>query len=583
MALGWRWRRTPEQADPGAAAALASAPSAAHIQRPSGSGMARGLFALTLALGAAQAVVGRNVMNSDGISYLDLGDAIVRGDSAAINGYWSPLYAALQGAAQSVIHPSIRWDFSVVHLVNLLIFIGILTVFHFTWRRFLLPHPSPGVRSANAVPWSWMLVGYALFGWATLELLTVKIVTPDLLLLGFVYAACVVLDVIRRAGATWQKYALLGVILGFGYLSKAMLFPMSVVFLAVSAMCAGTGNWRRAARITLVASAAFAAVSAPWVASLSKQKGYLTYGLTGRLNYYWYVNSTPPFDHGPVAPEGAVAHPPRVIHQDPLVYLFPSPPQSSYPFWYDPSYWHEGVKPHFDPVRHVRLVVFNAQILFRMGPGQYVFLALTLFLLFLSPRTFLRSLGRQWHVWVPAACALMLYLLIYVEDRLAAPWLFLLFTAVMLAVMRGESSLRDLLPAVALTSAVLIGASVLEELRADFSRGKRDQNVHLLIAEALHDEGLRPGDRIGVIGDALGAYWLRLARLTVLAETPADEAGRFWAADTARQAAVLSAFRGAGVRAVVSDRLPSNGMPGWHRLADTDKHVYAIDLPSNPR
>src|SRR6185369_13250535 len=43
-------------------------------------------------LGALQAWDRRYAMNPDGISYLDVADAYLRGDWAvAVNGYWSPL------------------------------------------------------------------------------------------------------------------------------------------------------------------------------------------------------------------------------------------------------------------------------------------------------------------------------------------------------------------------------------------------------------------------------------------------------------------------------------------------------------
>ena len=49
------------------------------------------MAAVILVLGLLQAWAGRHSMQSDGISYLDMGDAIVRGDwRMALNGYWSP-------------------------------------------------------------------------------------------------------------------------------------------------------------------------------------------------------------------------------------------------------------------------------------------------------------------------------------------------------------------------------------------------------------------------------------------------------------------------------------------------------------
>jgi hypothetical protein len=62
--------------------------------------------AVILVLGLLQAWAGRHSMQSDGISYLDMGDAIVRGDwRMALNGYWSPLYPFLLGACERRLEP----------------------------------------------------------------------------------------------------------------------------------------------------------------------------------------------------------------------------------------------------------------------------------------------------------------------------------------------------------------------------------------------------------------------------------------------------------------------------------------------
>src|SRR3954447_12337274 len=75
-------------------------------------------------LGALQAVAFRGSMNPDGIAYLDMGDAYVRGDWAtAIRSHWSPLYAWLLGVWLRLVRPDAAAEFPLVHLVNLLIFV----------------------------------------------------------------------------------------------------------------------------------------------------------------------------------------------------------------------------------------------------------------------------------------------------------------------------------------------------------------------------------------------------------------------------------------------------------------------------
>jgi hypothetical protein len=71
---------------------------------------------IAIFLGAihAWAAVSVHAMNEDGISYLDMGDAFLRGDwSMAINTVWSPLYSWILGLTMHILKPSIRWEFPV--------------------------------------------------------------------------------------------------------------------------------------------------------------------------------------------------------------------------------------------------------------------------------------------------------------------------------------------------------------------------------------------------------------------------------------------------------------------------------------
>src|SRR5215213_7406828 len=74
-------------------------------------------------------------MNEDGISYLDLGDAYVAGNWRPINSVWSPLYPLILGAVLRLVRPSLHWEFTVVQLVNLGIYLLALICFEFFWRE----------------------------------------------------------------------------------------------------------------------------------------------------------------------------------------------------------------------------------------------------------------------------------------------------------------------------------------------------------------------------------------------------------------------------------------------------------------
>jgi hypothetical protein len=91
-----------------------------------------GAWAVLLALAGAQAWSARFYATPDGVSYMDLSDAVLAGNwRELLNAYWSPLYPALIGMLRAVFQPSAYWEFGVVHLLNFLLFVGSLVGFEY--------------------------------------------------------------------------------------------------------------------------------------------------------------------------------------------------------------------------------------------------------------------------------------------------------------------------------------------------------------------------------------------------------------------------------------------------------------------
>ncbi|MGD0830948.1 MAG: hypothetical protein ABR907_08405 [Terracidiphilus sp.] len=80
----------------------------------------------------------RYYMGPDGVSYMDLGDYYWKGDwHNALSTYWSPLYSWMTTLIFHATHPSMRWEFPEVHLLNLAILMAALFCFEFLWRELL--------------------------------------------------------------------------------------------------------------------------------------------------------------------------------------------------------------------------------------------------------------------------------------------------------------------------------------------------------------------------------------------------------------------------------------------------------------
>jgi hypothetical protein len=245
-------------------------------------------FAL-IAIATTRAWFTRYEMASDSMSYLDMARAIAKGHlSAAINAFWSPGYPLLIAPFQLAFRPSPHWEFPLVHFINMLVFAGTLACFQLFWRETQELHKGyAGARDSKIPDMSFWALGYAAFGVASLDVIRVGLVGPDLAVSGFCYLAGWSVLRLRRC-PTFGHSLLLGCVLALGYYVKAPFFPMGVVFVLCAYM------WRRPSRrMILLASTTlitFVICCAPLITVLSLVKGRLTFGDSSRLAWGFYMN-----------------------------------------------------------------------------------------------------------------------------------------------------------------------------------------------------------------------------------------------------------------------------------------------------
>jgi hypothetical protein len=92
----------------------------------------------------------------------------------------------------------------------------------------------------------------------------------------------------------------------------------------------------------------------------------------------------------------------------------------------------------------------------------------------------------------------------------------------------------------------------------------------MVIAGAISQHGIAPGDAVASIGDGQEAYWAHLARVSVVAEVWSIDSARFWSAQPAVQQAVLSSMADSGAKAVV-----------WRADSDQPCPPRWLSLPEN--
>ncbi|HVI07961.1 MAG TPA: hypothetical protein VND65_06670 [Candidatus Binatia bacterium] len=545
----------------------------------------RSLLLLCIFMGVVPAWIGRFSLNQDGISYLDMGDAYLRGDWAhAINAYWSPMYPWILGLALRLFHPSIWWENPVVHGVNLVIYIASLFCFRFFLDcviRSLQDERGNGNRDCEPLPeWVIKLLGYGVFLWATVVLIESSDITPDLLIAAWVFLIAGYL-VELRSDESYRKFAVFGLLCGFAYLSKTVMFLVSWILLAILLFSARPTK-RRIAGVAL-AAALFLAVASPYIAALSRQKGRLTFGDSGKLAYASMVNPNVPQKHWQGdPPEGGIPkHTTRQLLDKPPVFEFDRPVIGTYPVWYDPSYWDDGARGAFRLRAQIRVLVQSARNYSKMLLGQLGLLAgIAIFVLW-GGTAARKGILYNWPLIVAALVPMAMYSLVLVRSRYVGGFAALLFMGLLAGIRLPKTSGESrLLSHVTLAVAGTILFSVLAFL-AEFAFTTLTvyslpmPKDEIRAAIALQTMGLRPGDPVASIGDGTVDYWARMGRYHVVAEVFSPEPGaeHFWSESWERRKLVYETLRRTGAKAVIVWSPPEGVDPGWVQVGSTNYYM----------
>lgn len=552
----------------------------------------RFFLALAVLLGFLEAWASRMDLVSDTVSYLDIGDAIWRGQlSMAVNGLWGPLYAVILGGALKFLRPSLYWEYPLVHLVVFVIFLFTLWTFDFFLREFILLRRQGELGKELSVPaWVWLTIGYTVFLWTSLQLIGVSETNPDMLVAAFFYLACGLLIKVRRGAAGWQATLCIGLVLGLGYLTKSIMFPISLICLATLFIVGRSRPWRSVSTVV-----AFLALAGPFIVALSVEKGRLTFGESGRYNYAVHVDHVPRTHwQGETPGSGTPLHASRQIFDQPATFEFGSPIDGTYPAWTDPSYWYDGIQTPFSLRRavetEVRLLDLEVLFFFELH-GSLLAAVFVLFAVSGRKRLILRDLAKYWFLLIPAIGALCLYGLIHIEPRYLAPFIAVLLLSLFFSVrLPASHESKRLYAAMAIFLFLMFICPIespsmhLREFVRDITgRSQPDPNSYQAVASEMRRMGLRPGDRIASLEYSLWGMssWARLARAHIVAEVyywpslSESAANDFWKTNPATQAKIIRAIEKTGARVIVSQASPSPlDAPGWRRVGETGYYAY---------
>lgn len=524
----------------------------------------------------------REGISTDGLSYLEVAVNTLQFGIAPLlsNGYWSPGYPALVAAALGLFHPSRAHELIVVHSLDWLIWAA--TCLAFTW---FLSGLVEWIESTHGDVFGGRtgFLSFAAFAYTLLFIANIDqslwYVGPNILTECAIFLAAGVAIRLGRPDPHFRRHIAFGSILGLAYVVKAALFPLSAALLAMLLIWPASKNGRRN---VAMAAAVFLLTASPFVTYLSHAKGRLTFGDSGNLAYAWYVNGSPrSILWQATTGTGILRHPAQRLSTDPPIVKFDGPYPATLPYWYDPSWWYDGVKAHFNfrqqVSQYLRTVGLAPKIMSSGSTfGQLarrwtpLWPGLAVLVLFgLRARKIRRAMGR--HIWLLLwpAFAVFTFATVLIEYRYLFPF-FVLAAAVLFAIAWVVTEHEKASVVVLTITAGLwlsYGPGVAREIvKVRRPAVSRNQETARNIAVA----GVRPGDQVATVGWPDSSYFIRLAgaRITIQMDI-ADPAG-LQSLPEEQVGEILSALRANGAAALFSQWRPAfDHDSGWIRISDS--------------
>lgn len=562
-------------------------------------------------------------VDGDAVAYMDLADLIhAHHWHAVVDSYWHPLYPAFLTLAQVAFHPT-RWTelaaydrinfvIFLLNVVAVCVFVGALTKLR---QRFAM-----GVASESGQPLlsraGLQMLGLGMLVIASGRELPLGKVGPDALLqalmLGGFAALMYALTAESIAAAAGCALAV-GACFGLAYLTKSFAFAIGVLSIVVMVVF---GLWlmRRgvkwAAVSAVLALAVFGAIAGPYVAAMTHKYGHLDFGDSGALNYAWYSGNTEKMHLEPWMTDQFgtatvhLVHPEKQLLATPGIYSYKAVPNGTYPDWFDPGWFNDGVKPHVKlrPLiaRDKRNVALVVRYLLN-HPEPWVLLLLLLAMGAGVRRSSWKAQGFALPMLFLGLAIWAIYGLVNIEERYVTLGYLMLVLAVF-ALLRdpqitdGENTGWRTLTAsamVALFAFLALGSSLrtsLEERRLQPAGVPAWESPAIFdAAHGLAKLGVKPGDEIACMGVTAclhDHYWARLAGARITTEIYAPEQKNLLEAweDLPDQQQAVATVKAQGAKVMVAYFAPHDKArrtaeeQGWRELDGTSYWALPLNL-----
>jgi len=506
--------------------------------------------------------------DTDEISYLNIGEAFLRGDgSHFLNSTWGPLYGVVSALWLRVMPGA--YPREALKVLNLCVLLLVL------WGAIAISNRIVRSGGSSLSPESRLISAFFTFAvlWVCLDVLGVYRETPDLMLTAVVIASALCyLRLFDQSLNIGSVPALsVGVLSAAGYYLKQSYLPIALLFLVVLAWPPARLSMR-VLRVAL-ASAAFLVLILPWMAALSQREGHLTMGGNSKFNYFVNVENS-----DPIAAIFTILPPQNRLPTDPAVVDFGSTyPHSQFPLHFEGAAYLTNVPIHFSWKQELSQIRINYIVtidLFRhKGPFAVVLvLALVAGLCLRRPSFF--------GPWLPlmaiSLAPFILYPLVHIEYRYLGPYLFL---GAVSAWAWATSENANIPRVWALLMGCLLLGGILWDTAVDLRSSAKAEpgsisfaccsNPYEVFREELHAAGVPEGAKIALAGEPQAEHfyaWLNPGhyRLQAVITDPS----RFFSETPAMRERIERELSERGSQVLLAPRelVPRDQAGGWRPL-----------------
>ncbi|MBI4244992.1 MAG: hypothetical protein HY606_12955 [Planctomycetes bacterium] len=538
---------------------------------------------IAVVLGCLDVYGSRFDLNADGIAYIEMAEAHAQGDwNKGVSTHWQFLYPLLLAAGLLIFNPTPYWEFPLIYFTNFLVYLFAIFCLDYFLRMLIRYRKQVTGDQSVLSELSIIVIGYSLFLYSALALYSMASTNVDLLLTGIMCLSLAMILKISMGSTGMSTFALLGVLLGVGYLAKQIMLPVGIIFL-LTAFVAFKNKIQSIPKI-LFGLLVFLVVCSVYVISISVKKGHFTLADTGPIAYCWKVESVLPYFH-PDEISNKMPHPPRKIHDEPAVYEFSEPVDATYPLIFNPAYWEEGLKPRYDPAIFARVFLgrlLDCFSLFFAGP--LVGLLILLIVVYSSN-------GRGWGnfadimsikiILIPILAFFLINLLVAFEPRYIIPIIPALFLSLFVSVRIPD-------PKVLLGGASAVAAVFLciISLKVAFNLLFKDhRHIQWEIGQLLKESGVQSGDKIAVVRGSgtewWRADWARYSGVKIAAEIHPWEGDKFSKLSDGGQIVLKNKLSSVGIKAIFAQTKDAVQKAGWKKLDITDRetnyYIYQIN------